>query len=365
MKCVDPASRAARTRHADALWAAVSRRDEDAALQVVVAALQEGHTHEQVLLDVVAPVQNRVGREWAAARLSVPQEHAATAINERVVAAVSLRRPARTGPARGKITVACVDGEWHGMPARLLSEVLRLRGWDVDHLGAQVPTEHLVGHLHLTGASAVALSASLPPRLPTAHAAVTACQAVSVPVLVGGAAFGPEGRYARLLGADAWAPDAVAAADILDEGLPPVRPRSTYQALDDLPHLADQEYTLVTRTRPQLVRRALDALTEGLPAARAYSAVQRERTAEDLAHIVEFLGAALYVDDVGLFTGFLHWTAEVLQSRGVPPDALRAGLGSLAGVLTDFPRASRLLSTAANDLPPAKAPDSSRPGKTA
>lgn len=347
------------------LWEAVGCRDEDAALRVVGEALESGLTHEQVLLEVVAPVQERVGREWAAARLSVAQEHAATAINERVVAAVALRRPERTGPPRGQITVACVDGEWHGMPARLLSEVLRLRGWEVDHLGAQVPTEHLIAHLHLTGSSAVALSASLPPRLPAAHAAVTACRAVSVPVLVGGAAFGPQGRYARLLGADVWAPDAVAAAALLDEGLPPVRPRSTYQAVEDLPHLADQEYTLVTRTRTQLVRRALDALTQRLPAAASYSDLQRERTAEDLAHLVEFLGAALYVDDAPLFTGFLHWTAGVLEARGVPLHALRAGLDALAQVLTDFPRATRLLAAAAGDLPHFGPSDPSRPGKTA
>ncbi|MYS44742.1 cobalamin-binding protein, partial [Streptomyces sp. SID5998] len=101
----------------------------------------------------------------------------------------------------GTVTVACVDGEWHALPARLLAEVLRCRGHRVDFLGAQVPTPHLIAHLHRTAPAVVALSSSLPVRLPDAHTAITAVQALGIPVLAGGAAFGDDGRYARLLGA--------------------------------------------------------------------------------------------------------------------------------------------------------------------
>ncbi|MEV7814024.1 cobalamin-dependent protein [Streptomyces flaveolus] len=102
----------------------------------------------------------------------------------------------------------------------MVAEVLRLRGWRVDYLGAHTPTRHLVSHLHNTGSEAVLLSATLPTRLPAAHAAVTACRAMGVPVMAGGRAVGPDGRHAHALGADAWAPDARAAAAVLDEGLP-------------------------------------------------------------------------------------------------------------------------------------------------
>jgi methanogenic corrinoid protein MtbC1 len=292
-------------------------------------------------------VQRRVGREWAANRLTVAQEHAATAINDRVIAAFGyvLKRPE---PHLGRITVACVDGEWHAMPARLLSEVLRLRGFHVDYLGAQVPAPHLVAHLHRTGPDAVALSGSLAPRLPTAHATITACQAAATPVIAGGAAFGPDGRYARLLGAEAWAPDARAAADRLAEPLP--RPQAAHQPLDDLPHLADQEYTLVTRSSGRLVKTVLAGLEERIPALRGYTDLQRQHTAEDLAHIVEFLATALYVGDVELLTGFLTWTAGILTARGVPAASLVPALELLEAELRDFPRATGMLRTARTHL---------------
>ncbi|QEU83328.1 cobalamin B12-binding domain-containing protein [Streptomyces subrutilus] len=318
-------------------------------MAVVRRALDAGLDAESVLLDVIAPVQGQVGEEWAANRITVAQEHAATAINDRAVAALARHPSVRATPTRGRITVACVDGEWHALPARLLAEVLKLRGWHVDYLGAQVPAPHLIAHLHRTGPDAVALSSSIATRLPTAHATITACQAAGTPVLVGGAAFGPDGRYARLLGADAWAPDARAAADDLARG-PLPRPQPDHQAIDDLPHLADQEYTLVARSRPHLVRVVFTGLQDAYPAMRDYSDLQREHTAEDLSRIVEFLATALYTDDEELFCGFLLWTADVLNARGVPARSLLPALALLGRELKDFPRAAGILRSGADRL---------------
>ncbi|MEX0172789.1 cobalamin B12-binding domain-containing protein [Streptomyces sp. LMG1-1-1.1] len=349
------------------LWAALEARDEPAATAAVLGAHDAGVPAEDLLLDVIGPAQARVGAEWAAGRIGVAQEHAATAIQDRVVAALAHRtadgtrpRP-ETGEAPRRVTVACVDGEWHALPARLLAEVLRGRGFLVDYLGAHVPTPHLIAHLHQTGTDVVALSSSLPVRLPTAHAAVTAVQAIGLPVLVGGAAFGPDGRYARLLGADGWAPDARAAARLL-AAFPP-RGTARPAAARDLPHLADQEYTLVTRARTQLVRQVLQGLEDAVPAMASYTDRQRERTAEDIAHIVDFLGASLYADDAELFTGFVTWTAEILRARGVPGDALIAALDLLADAQHDFSRARAHLAAGRRALlrvpaPPAPGPHS-------
>ncbi|MFG3122371.1 B12-binding domain-containing protein [Streptomyces sp. NPDC048201] len=347
------------------LWTAVIGKDESAAVREVFAAADAGASREALLLDVLGGVQRRVGTEWAADRISVAEEHAATAIIDRVIAALAHRVPAPArAPVRPRVTVACVDGEWHVLPARLLAEVLTGRGWQVDFLGAHTTTPHLIAHLHATNPVATLLSASLPLHLPSAHTAVTAVQSLGIPVMVGGPAFGADGRYARQIGADAWAPDARAAAGLLADGL--MRPEPVpRQQVDDLPHLADQEYTLIKGNRPALVRQSLAALDERWPGMRAYTEAQRERTAEDLAHIVDFLATALYVDDSALFSDFVAWSAEILQARGVPAHSLRMGLDILAGELRDFPRALRFLQAAAEVLPVTPTRPSPGPGKTA
>lgn len=332
------------------LWSAVLDADEDTAVDVVFEAVDAGMAPEDALLDVIASVQQRIGSEWAANRITVAQEHAATAINDRVIAALS-RHPAAARPdSAGHVTVACVDGEWHALPARLLAETLRLRGWRVEFLGAQVPTPHLIAHLHQHAPDAALLSCSIATRLPTAHAAITACQAAGVSVLVGGAAFGPDGRYARMLGADAWAPDARTAEARLREGLPRLRLASTHQAIDDLPHLADQEYSTVNASKGALVAATMAELENRFPAMAGYSDEQRHHTRADIAHIVDFLTTALYVDDDDLFTSFITWTAGVLTARGVPAASLRPALELLAAQLSQLPRAQRLIAAARQTL---------------
>lgn len=334
--------------HAERLWEAVIDGDERTGVDCVLAALDAGVDAEDVLLDVVGAVQRRIGSAWADNIISVAQEHAATAINERVVARIAGRLP-RPATERGRVTVACVDGEWHALPARLLAEVLNVRGFRVDYLGAQVPTPHLITHLHRTSPDVIALSGSIPTRLPSAHATITACQSAGIPVMVGGAAFGPDGRYARLLGAQAWAANAREAADRLVDG-PLPRPQAAHQPIDDLPHLADQEYTLVSRRAGNLVRSMFAGLEERVPAVRDYTDLQRQHTAEDLAHIVDFLAAALYVDEASLLTGFLTWTADILTARGVPSATLVPAVDVLAGELKDFPRAVGMLASARAEL---------------
>ncbi|MFJ4892153.1 B12-binding domain-containing protein [Streptomyces sp. NPDC088788] len=344
----------------DQLWAAVHSGDESRATAVVLDTAEACGDPETVLLDLIAPVQAKVGIEWAANRLTVAQEHAATAIHERAIAVLTHRTAPRPDVAR--ITVACVDGEWHALPARLLAETLRLRGWRVDFLGAHVPTPHLIAHLHRTGPQAVALSSSIPTQLPAAHTAITACQAAGVPVIAGGAAFGPDGRHARTLGADAWAPDARQAAAVLAAGLDRPDPMSAHQTVDDLPHLADQEYTMVVRTAHQLVKATLAELESRFPPMRRYTEEQHRRTAEDLAHIVDFLGTSLYMADEDLFAGFIVWTGEILAARRVPARSLDPALDLLALQLKDFPRACRTLARAREALRTRRAPAFTIPG---
>ena len=324
--------------------------DEYGAVELVHALLDEGVPAARIIVDLIARTQSRVGELWAADEWSIAREHAATAVSERALATVATRM--RVQPVRGRLVIACVDGEWHGLPARILGELLRLDGWRVDFLGANVPGPHLVAHLHQTGPDAVALSCMLATRLPRAHAAITACRTAGVPVIAGGRGFGLDGRYAMRLGADAWAPTGEAAVARLAADWPPA---AAGDPLDD-PHgsfgsLGDEEYTHVVRSRGVLIQTSLRRLAETYPEVRGYDQRQADSTAEDLAHIADFLAASLYIGDPQVFTDFTGWTAEVLTARGVPAAALAAGLRLMRDQLTDFPAAAATLDAGLRTLP--------------
>ena len=62
--------------------------DEYAAVDIALGLIDAGASAKDVLLGVVAPAQAQVGSWWQRNEWSVAQEHAATHISERVVAAV-------------------------------------------------------------------------------------------------------------------------------------------------------------------------------------------------------------------------------------------------------------------------------------
>ncbi|GAA3514165.1 cobalamin B12-binding domain-containing protein [Actinocatenispora rupis] len=311
---------------------------EQPAVDHVTGMLDAGHDAEEVLLDVIAPAQARVGELWSSNEWNVAREHAATYISERAVEAVAARTVSSGG--RGHVVVACVDGEWHSLPARILAETLRCRDWSVTFLGSSVPTAHLVTYLHQKGPDAAAISCSLPTRLPAARAAIAAVRAVDVPVVAGGRGFGPDARWAARLGADAWAASARELFAILDRWPPATR------ADPVAPLLLDAEETLVQQARPQLIDAAWAALRARFPRVADYSAAQVDTTNEDLGHIVDVLAAALLVDDESLFTTFVDWMAGVLGSRHVPPYPVAVALSAIAAELAEFPRARAYLRTA-------------------
>jgi methanogenic corrinoid protein MtbC1 len=319
--------------------------DEYGAVEMVLDLFDAGVPAQRILVDLIGATQETVGRLWAADKWSIAREHAATSVNERAVAALTART--NTRPTRGRITIACVDGEWHALPVRILAEMLRLDGWRTDFLGANVPGPHLVTHLHQTGPDAVALSCMLATRLPRAHAAITASRAAGIPVIAGGRGFGPGGRYAQHLGADAWAATAADAVGRLRTNWPPTAHRDPQVSA----FLGDEEYTYVVRQRPALIGTAMGRLTAEYPRVRDYDQRQMDATAEDMGHIVDFLAAALYVSEPQIFTDFVEWTAGVLQARGVPAAALRAGLTLVRDQLRDYPTASGIIDAGAAKLP--------------
>ncbi|MEU4164203.1 cobalamin-dependent protein [Actinoplanes sp. NPDC026670] len=335
-------------RVADGYLQLVADGDEVGATRLVSALLDDGVAAQRIIVDLIGGAQRRVGELWEANEWSVAREHAATAVGERALATVAARTTAHA--TRGRIALACVDGEWHGLPARMLAELLRLDGWRVDFLGASVPGRHLIVHLHQTGPDAVALSCMLPTRLPRAHAAITACRAAGLPVIAGGRGFGPGGRYAERLGAQAWASTGEEAVARLATDWPP-RTLSDLPLPDDESFLGDEEYTHLVRSRPQLIKTAMDRLATVFPPAAGYDAAQIESTSEDLGHIADFLAAALYVGEPAIFQDFVTWTTTVLTSRGVPATALRTGLTLIHDQLVDFPAATAMLNAALDSLP--------------
>jgi len=170
---------------------AVLTGDRREALRLIVEdGLQQGIAVPDLHLNVIQAAQYEIGRLWQENRLSVAQEHLATAVSQLVLSHLYHHLP--KAPSNGKrVLVSCVQGEQHEVGVRIIADFLEMAGFQVQLLGANVPTDSLVAMVKQARPDLVALSASLSFHLPALRQAVARVREVtgpSFPILVGGRA---------------------------------------------------------------------------------------------------------------------------------------------------------------------------------
>lgn len=182
--------------------------DRRAAAALVDDLVADGKTLEEIA-DVLLPrLLREVGSRWESGAWTVAQEHLASDAADRALTALAARAHP-TGTARHTMLVACAEGEWHTLAARVVGLCFQNAGWTVRLLGASVPAGQLVAAIYDTGPDLVAISCSLPANLPGAHKMILAARETGTPVVVGGRAFGADDRLAVTLGASGWASSAM------------------------------------------------------------------------------------------------------------------------------------------------------------
>ena len=168
-------------------------------------------------LDVVWPSMVIIGELWQANRISVADEHLATAIVGRVMAAL-YPRFAEFSITRGQAIVSAAPNEFHEVGARMVADFMELDGWDVTFLGANIPIPDLLTLVRKQKPFVVALSVATVFSLGKAGHLIKAIREEQgtgdTRVLVGGNAFSGLPHLWKDLGADGYAPDAESAVEI-------------------------------------------------------------------------------------------------------------------------------------------------------
>lgn len=204
----------------DALFEAVCRGLKTEARAAAEAALQTAEPLELVNSSLI-PALDAVGDGFEKGTVFLPQllqsATAAQAAFEAVKAAIA--RSGQTTGGKGRIVIATVQGDVHDIGKNIVRVILENYGYDVLDLGRDVPPARVVEAVRTTGARLVGLSALMTTTVPAMQATIEALHAAGLPckVMVGGAVLTPS--YARQIGADFYARDAKASADIAKEVL--------------------------------------------------------------------------------------------------------------------------------------------------
>lgn len=106
-----------------------------------------------------------IGTWWTVGAIDVGQEHLASAIVERLMArSLHYSAPPRTGALSA--VLGCPPGNWHSLGLRMVSDMLRLSGWNTYYLGANVPIESYISAVREHKPKAVLFSCPIDAQLP-------------------------------------------------------------------------------------------------------------------------------------------------------------------------------------------------------
>ncbi len=319
----------------DGYVAAILDGDRQAAVALTLTALHDGVPAEAIISELLVPAQAEIGRGWQKGIWNVAQEHRASAITEQALAQLvdaAMQIPgARNSEPIGQTVVACSEGEWHVLPARMATEYLRLQGLEVTLIGPSVPADQLVSLIEPGDVSVVAVTCAMPSSLVGAWRTISALRHVGMTVVCGGRGFGGHGQWVVPIGGDHWAPTFQAGAELLltEHGRARVAPRQ--------PTAADGvagEVTTLRRDGPSWVEQSTAIALERWPHLRESDTAVRA-TREDLASTLQAIGSASIVQDPGLINGFMSWFVDLLRARHLPVEYASAACDLLLEVMPE------------------------------
>jgi methanogenic corrinoid protein MtbC1 len=312
-----------------AMLAALVNGDVPLAYRLATELLAHGVPFDDIVVDILGPVQIEVGRRWAEGDLGVAYEHAASAAVEELLVRLGATAEAAFGPT---VVVACAPGDAHALGSRVVASSLALDGFRVLFLGASVPSGDLADFLELHQPLALALSCSVATALAGAARSVAAAHEAGIPVVGGGRALA-DGARATRLGVDAFAASPSEARAVLREWdlAPPDEFAAVPEPIPEHASLADRTHALVAN--------ALDAASNGDGPAFAL--------ADELRRALDVVEGSLLVDDPDLLRSHVRWLQDTGPAHGFARPLVDAALHALAdGMSGDLARAGNALRVA-------------------
>jgi len=179
-----------------------------------VKVLMGEKSSDEIINGIIIPALDKVGENFESGKFFLPQlMRSAEAANSAVdVIRSSMGDVADT--VRGKIVIATVKGDIHDIGKNIVKMVLSNYGYEIIDLGKDVPSETVVEAVVENDVSLVGLSALMTTTLPSMEETIRAIRQSGheCKIMVGGAVLTEE--YSKKIGADYYAKDAKASADI-------------------------------------------------------------------------------------------------------------------------------------------------------
>jgi 5-methyltetrahydrofolate--homocysteine methyltransferase len=192
----------------------VIKGDQNTAVQITKAALEEGMEAESILNEGLIGGMDVVGVRFKKNEIYIPEVLIAARAMKMAMEILEPELAEAGVQPIGKLVIGTVQGDLHDIGKNLVAMMLKGAGFDVIDLGVDVGPEKFVQRAKAADIHLVGMSALLTTTMPSMEKTITALKeaGISAKVMIGGAPV-TQG-YADKVGADGYAADAASAVDL-------------------------------------------------------------------------------------------------------------------------------------------------------
>jgi MerR family transcriptional regulator, light-induced transcriptional regulator len=187
------------------------------AAEIPLEALRQGHAVTDIYVEIFQESLYEVGRLWETNKITVAQEHMATAIVQWSIAQL-YPHVEISATQRGNAVITGVQGEYHQVGANLVADALEASGWTVRFLGTNMPHAGILQAVEENQARLLGISTTMLINLPQVRDLIGKVKArfgQDAPrIVLGGAAFRHSPDLATDLLAEGVALDVRSALDL-------------------------------------------------------------------------------------------------------------------------------------------------------
>jgi 5-methyltetrahydrofolate--homocysteine methyltransferase len=197
-----------------ALADAIIDGDENTAVEITRAALDQGAAAKSVLDDGLIAGMDVVGERFKKSEIYIPEVLIAAKAMKSAMTVLEPKLVEAGVEPVGKFLVGTAQGDLHDIGKNLVAMMMKGAGFEVIDLGVDVTPEMFVEQASSTGAHLVGISALLTTTMPAIEKTIKAFveAGVLVKVMVGGAPVTQD--YADRIGADGYADNAASVVDV-------------------------------------------------------------------------------------------------------------------------------------------------------
>lgn len=203
----------------EAIKQAVIEGEKDTVVPLVVKALDEGKSSDEITNNGLTAAMTDIGEDFGSGRMFLPQVLLSAETMRAAFDKIKELIPASAEATKGTVVLATVKGDVHDLGKNIVGALMANSGFKVIDLGKDIAPEEIVEAVLREKADICGLAALMTTTMPQIDKTVAALHAKksTAKVMIGGAAVTAD--YVEISGADCYAGDAVHAVRLAKEML--------------------------------------------------------------------------------------------------------------------------------------------------